>query len=168
MRALTGSDVLVEDKLFATLSTTSRVLRDPLDWKKECSPRVLVSDTVGFIRKLPTELVASFAATLAEAAEADVLLHVLDASDPDRAAQMRVTEEVLAKLDARGQRLLLLNKCDAVPSEIRSQLLQEHPNALLVSTHNRDDMQRVAARLMEALQKEMVEKVKRRRLFVKL
>ncbi len=156
MRSLTGSDVLVEDKLFATLSTTSRVLRNPDDWQKDCVPRVLVSDTVGFIRKLPTELVASFAATLAEANEADVLLHVVDASDPDKVAQMQVTDEVLKKIGAGGERLLILNKCDMVDDKAR--LMQEFPQGMLVSAHNTEDMKRVANRVLKLLEKEMVEK----------
>ena len=77
MRALTGSEVLVADKLFATLDTTVRALQP------ETQPRILVSDTVGFIKKLPHDLVASFRSTLDEALEASLLLYVVDASDPD-------------------------------------------------------------------------------------
>jgi GTP-binding protein HflX len=84
MRALTGSQVLVEDKLFATLDTTVRVLQP------ETRPRVLVSDTVGFIKQLPHDLVASFRSTLAEALEASLLLFVVDASDPTYEAQLEV------------------------------------------------------------------------------
>ena len=76
MRALTGSEVLVADKLFATLDTTVRALHP------ESVPRVLLSDTVGFIENLPHDLVASFKSTLEEAKEASLLLHVVDASDP--------------------------------------------------------------------------------------
>ncbi len=149
MRALTGSDVLVEDKLFATLSTTSRVLRSPVDWSRASVPRILVSDTVGFIRKLPTELVASFAATLAEAADADALLHVCDASDADWRAQMRVTEEVLAKTGA-GQvpRMLVFNKVDLVAeAAVLAQLRQEFPEALFVSALREADVRAVAERV---------------------
>src|SRR5690606_5304410 len=76
MRALTGSEVLVQDKLFATLDTTIRVLHP------ESFPKILVTDTVGFIKKLPHDLVASFRSTLDEAADASLLLFVVDASDP--------------------------------------------------------------------------------------
>jgi GTP-binding protein HflX len=153
MKALTGSDVLVEDKLFATLSTTSRVLR-------ESTPKVLVSDTVGFIRKLPTELVASFAATLAEAVDADVLLHVLDASDPDRAVQFRVTEDILQKIGAtKSERLLVLNKSDLLSSEEqRVSLMAEYPNAILVSSKSSDDMSRLTKRILQIFEKDMDEK----------
>ena len=149
MRALTGSDVLVEDKLFATLTTTSRVLRSPADWNRLSVPRVLVSDTVGFIRKLPTELVASFAATLAEAADADVLLHVCDASDADWRAQMKVTDEVLEKTGAgKVPRVLVFNKVDLVTdSAVLAQLRQEFPEALFVSALEEADVRGLAERV---------------------
>jgi GTP-binding protein HflX len=94
MRALTGSEVLVEDKLFATLDTTVRALQP------EAKPRVLVSDTVGFIKKLPHDLVASFRSTLAEALEASLLLFVVDASDPTYESQLEVSREVLREIGA--------------------------------------------------------------------
>jgi len=94
MRALTGSHVLVADKLFATLDTTVRAL-----WP-ESRPRILVSDTVGFIKKLPHDLVASFRSTLDEALEASLLLQVVDAADPVFRAQMQVTREVLEEIGA--------------------------------------------------------------------
>ena len=96
MRALTGSEVLVANKLFATLDTTVRAL------VPEGVPRVLVSDTVGFIKNLPHDLVASFKSTLEEAAEASLLLHVIDASDPGFERQIEVTEKVLEEIE-RGQ-----------------------------------------------------------------
>ncbi len=97
MRALTGSEVLVADKLFATLDTTVRALHP------ESVPRVLVSDTVGFIKNLPHGLVASFKSTLEEALEASLLLHVIDASDPGFERQLAVTEEVLDEIGATGR-----------------------------------------------------------------
>ncbi|MFN9152061.1 MAG: GTPase HflX, partial [bacterium] len=109
MRALTGSDVLVENKLFATLDTTVRVL------VPEGVPRVLVSDTVGFIKNLPHDLVASFKSTLEEAAEASLLLHVVDAGDPGFERQLDVTVKVLEEIDAGTvPRLLVFNKIDQV------------------------------------------------------
>ena len=89
MRALTGSEVLVQDKLFATLDTTVRTLQP------ETRPRILVSDTVGFIKQLPHDLVASFRSTLSEALEASLLLFVADASDPTFEAQLEVSRSVL-------------------------------------------------------------------------
>ena len=94
MRALTGSEVLVADKLFATLDTTVRALQP------ETRPRVLVSDTVGFIKKLPHDLVASFRSTLAEALEASLLLYVVDASDPTYESQLEVSRNVLEEIGA--------------------------------------------------------------------
>src|ERR1700719_751383 len=90
MRALTGSEVLVADKLFATLDTTVRALQP------ETKPRVLISDTVGFIKKPPHDLVASFRSTLAEALEASLLLFVVDASDPTYESQLRVSRMRMA------------------------------------------------------------------------
>jgi GTP-binding protein HflX len=109
MRALTGSDVLVENKLFATLDTTVRTLQP------ESRPRVLVSDTVGFIKNLPHDLVASFKSTLEEALDAALLLHVIDASDPGFARQLEVTDKVLAEIGAQDvPRLRVFNKIDHV------------------------------------------------------
>ena len=107
MRALTGNEVLVADKLFATLDTTVRALHP------ESVPRVLVSDTVGFIKNLPHGLVASFKSTLDEALEASLLAHVVDASDPGFERQLAVTEEVLDEIGAKAvPRLLVFNKID--------------------------------------------------------
>jgi len=107
MRALTGSEGLVADKLFATLDTTVRALRP------ETRPRVLVSDTVGFIKKLPHDLVASFRSTLAEALEASLLLLVVDASDPTHESQLEVSRNALREIGADVvPSRLLLNKID--------------------------------------------------------
>ena len=109
MRALTGSEVLVANKLFATLDTTVRALQP------EGVPRILVSDTVGFIKNLPHDLVASFKSTLEEAAEASLLLHVIDVSDPGYPRQMAVTDEVLAEIGAANlPRIRVFNKIDQV------------------------------------------------------
>ena len=108
MRALTGSEVYVADKLFATLDTTVRPL------VPETRPRMLVSDTVGFIDKLPHGLVASFKSTLDEALEAGLLAQVVDASAPTFERQLAVTTEVLAEIGAGDvPRLLVFNKIDA-------------------------------------------------------
>src|SRR5438046_7155945 len=94
MRALTSSDVPVADQLFATLDTTVRALQP------ETQPRILVSDTVGFIRNLPHDLVASFRSTLDEALDASLLLHVVDASDPSLRSHIQVTRAVFYSLAA--------------------------------------------------------------------
>jgi GTP-binding protein HflX len=110
LNALTKSEVLAEDKLFATLDPTSRRLRFPRDRE------VVLTDTVGFIRDLPKDLVAAFRATLEELEDADLLLHVIDASDPRHAHQAAAVERILATLDLEETpRLLVFNKCDRLP-----------------------------------------------------
>jgi GTP-binding protein HflX len=145
MRALTGSKVLVEDKLFATLDTTVRALHP------ETRPRILVSDTVGFIRKLPHDLVASFKSTLDEALEASLLLEIVDASDPDFLAQLAVTREVLSEIGAAEvPRRLVLNKVDRLPESDRIDLAERFPEAWLVSAKRADDVERLRALIVEA------------------
>jgi GTPase len=113
LNQLTRSDVLVEDKLFATLDPASRRLRFPRERE------IVVTDTVGFIRDLPKELLAAFKATLEELDDARLLLHVIDASDPSFKDQIRWVEETLMDLDLHGKdRLLVLNKCDRVPQGV--------------------------------------------------
>jgi len=138
MRALTGSEVYVENKLFATLDTTVRALTP------EAKPRILVSDTVGFIKHLPHDLVASFKSTLDEALEASLLLHVIDASDPSWPSQRQVTESVLAEIQAGAvPQVLVFNKMDAVDPSQRDTLVRDHPGALFISAHDPADVNRV-------------------------
>ncbi|HEY0254909.1 MAG TPA: GTPase HflX [Kofleriaceae bacterium] len=135
MRALTSTEVYVADKLFATLDTTVRRLVPPTE------PPILVSDTVGFIKKLPHDLVASFRSTLEEAAECDLLLHVVDAADPAHADQLAVTREVLREIDAdRAPSWLLLNKIDRVPVEDRARLAAHYPGAVMLSAKAAQDI----------------------------
>lgn len=152
MRALTGSRVLVADKLFATLDTTVRAL-----WP-ESRPRILVSDTVGFIKKLPHDLVASFRSTLDEALEASLLLQVIDAADPVFRAQMQVTREVLDEIGAGDvPRILVLNKIDKVAQTEWEELLKEFPAALLVSAKDPADVRRVRDAIIGAFEANMTE-----------
>jgi GTP-binding protein HflX len=127
--ALTRSDVFVEDLLFATLDSTTRQMVSPT------RQVALVTDTVGFIRKLPHHLVASFHSTLAETVEADVLLHVVDAAAPDFRRQMGAVEDVLEKiLDRPRPTALVFNKCDRLgESEAAAGLRVEFPGAFVVS-----------------------------------
>jgi len=107
MHALSGADVLVEDRLFATLDPVTRRIRLP------SGAPALVTDTVGFIQKLPTQLVAAFRATLEELSEADLLLHVVDITHPNAAEQAEAVERTLSDLEVAGKpRLTLLNKVD--------------------------------------------------------
>jgi GTP-binding protein HflX len=152
MRALTGSELLVADQLFATLDTTVRALQP------ETKPRVLVSDTVGFIKKLPHDLVASFRSTLEEARDAALLLHVVDAADPAFPAQIEVTAQVLAEIDsAEAPHLLVLNKIDKLDEERRAALAQAYPQALLLSARSAADIAGLRERIVGFFEREMVE-----------
>jgi GTP-binding protein HflX len=152
MRALTGSEVLVADKLFATLDTTVRSLHP------EPKPRVLVSDTVGFIKKLPHDLVASFRSTLAEALEASLLLFVVDASDPTYESQLDVSRNVLREIgaDAVPSRLLL-NKIDRVAETDRAALRAKHPDAILLSAKSPEDVAALRETIVGFFETAMVE-----------
>lgn len=152
MRALTGSEVLVANKLFATLDTTVRALHP------ESVPRVLVSDTVGFIKNLPHGLVASFKSTLDEALEASLLLHVIDASDPGYERQLAVTEEVLNEIGAQDvPRLIVFNKIDGAGDadaqrERESALLAAYPGCLVISARRESDVARVRKAIIATFQ----------------
>ena len=154
MRALTGSQVLVEDKLFATLDTTVRTLQP------ETRPRVLVSDTVGFIKQLPHDLVASFRSTLAEALEASLLLYVVDASDPTYEAQLEVSRSVLREIgaDAVPSRLVL-NKLDRVDEAARAALTLKHPDAIQLSAHSPEDVAALRETIIAFFEAAMIEDV---------
>jgi GTP-binding protein HflX len=135
MRTVTGADVYVRDQLFATLDATTR--RVELDERR----RFLLTDTVGFIRRLPHHLVESFRATLQEVADADLLLHVVDAGGPDPAGQITAVEEVLADLvPAEQPAILVFNKLDTVADAelTRARLARHHPDALAISALDPD------------------------------
>jgi GTP-binding protein HflX len=145
LRSLSGEhDIFVEDRLFATLDTLTREvdLGDNL--------RVRVSDTVGFIRKLPHHLVASFRATLEEAGTADVLLHVTDASHPEWEDHMRTVEEVLADLGLEDRpTLVVFNKLDALedPAGFAEFARHRYPGAIFTTTMRTDGLQPLKAEL---------------------
>jgi GTP-binding protein HflX len=129
LNALTGAEVGVRDRLFHTLDPSTRMLR--LDGRPH-----LLTDTVGFIRKLPHQLVDAFGATLEETRRADLLLHVLDASASERdgAAMRRAVEETLEEIGAGERpRVLVLNKIDLLDEDAREELRLRHPDAVLVS-----------------------------------
>jgi GTP-binding protein HflX len=113
INALTGANVYAADQLFATLDPTTRRLT------LNSGKQVLISDTVGFIQKLPTTLIAAFRATLEEVSEADMIIHVVDAAHPQAAAQIETVEDTLAEIDVpRLPRILTLNKIDLLPDGI--------------------------------------------------
>jgi GTP-binding protein HflX len=143
MRALTSSEVYVEDKLFATLDTTVRALQP------EAKPRILVSDTVGFIKQLPHDLVASFKSTLDEAHEASLLLHVVDAADPGFREQLDVTRSVLREIAAdQAPSRLVMNKIDRLSPAALSELQSEFPDAWFISAKRSEDVLTVRARII--------------------
>jgi GTPase len=121
LNALTRSSVLVEDKLFATLDPTSRRLRFPRDME------VIITDTVGFIRDLPKDLMEAFAATLEELDDADLLLHVVDISNPRFEEQMAAVDRILNALDLQDKpNLLVFNKMDLVDPEFLENQVRRH------------------------------------------
>jgi len=150
MRALTGSDVLVEDKLFATLGTTVRRLDPPT------KPEILISDTVGFITNLPHELVASFRSTLDEAGDAQLQIIVVDASDSQWREQLKVTRETLASIDAPSIRQqVVFNKIDRLDPQARQQLdlgikSAGIGKALKISAHSDEGVAELRARIIQA------------------
>jgi GTP-binding protein HflX len=128
LNTLTEGDVLVEDKLFATLDPTSRRLRFPDERE------IIVTDTVGFIRDLPKDLVAAFRATLEELEEADLLVHVVDASDPAREAHIAAVERILTELSLIDKpRLLVFNKIDRLSHEQVIELAAEREKSIAIS-----------------------------------
>ncbi|MBR2963478.1 MAG: GTPase HflX, partial [Lentisphaeria bacterium] len=128
LNTLTKADVLSENKLFATLDPTTRRLRFPKERE------LVLADTVGFIRSLPKELTEAFRATLEELEAADLLIHVVDASHPERDQQMESVERILADMELQGvPRITLMNKWDSVPAGERVSLLLDRPDAIPVS-----------------------------------
>lgn len=128
LNRLTGADVYVRDELFATLDPTTRSL------DLEEGRRITITDTVGFIQKLPTTLVESFKSTLAEALAADLILKVVDASDPHAAKELDAVDAVLSEIGASDIRsVVVYNKCDLLDGETRRALALEHPEAVQMS-----------------------------------
>ena len=145
LRRLTGADVLIEDKLFATLDTTTRKIALP---NKQ---PLLLTDTVGFVRKLPHQLVEAFNATLEEAAVADFLIHVLDVSQPEVMEFYNTTMNVLAELGAdTKQTLVVFNKVDTVGEPATLVALRRHfPEAVSVSALTGEGMDELVERISE-------------------
>jgi len=159
MNALTGAGVQAENRLFATL--------DPITRRIDLAPGVpaLVTDTVGFIQKLPTQLIAAFRATLEELNDADILLHVIDITHPEAEQQRQVVEQTLRDLGVESRpRLDLLNKVDLLTrpdgtpvsglaelSDLQASLERENPNALLVSGECGWGLDRLRARALDLL-----------------
>ncbi|MDR3608426.1 MAG: GTPase HflX [Oligoflexia bacterium] len=151
LNALTQSAVRAEDKLFATLDASVRSL-DP-----NCHPPVVAIDTVGFINKLPTSLIASFRSTLEELEDADLLLHVVDASSAQAAEQLEVTEGVLKELRVDDKpRMMVLNKADQLktPAEKNNARLLAR-GGMMVSALDREDMVKLRERVLDHFKKNL-------------
>jgi GTP-binding protein HflX len=147
MNALTGAGVLAEDKLFATLDTRTR------KWPFRGGGAALLSDTVGFIRNLPHSLVASFKATLEEASQADLLVHVADASSPEAESQIQAVHTVLEELGlADHPTILVLNKVDQVlDRSFLDVLMAQHPGSIAISASLGDGLERLEIAVRQML-----------------
>ncbi|MRG97606.1 GTPase HflX [Polyangium spumosum] len=146
LNTLTGSDTIAENKLFATLDTRSRRIRFPEERE------VILTDTVGFIRELPKDLFAAFRATFEEAADADLILHVVDASDPAYDQHIATTEELLGELGLSSiPRILVFNKVDLVEKGEAKRLLFGHKGAVLVSATSRETTRALLATIADRL-----------------
>jgi GTP-binding protein HflX len=151
LNALTDADVLVEDRLFATLDPTVRRLELPNQRP------FLLADTVGFVRRLPHHLVEAFRSTLAEVAEADLLLHVVDGSDPDPAGQIAAVREVLLEIGAAElPELIVFNKTDLIADQARVRLANLYPEALFISALEGEGLDTLVERIGELLERATV------------
>ncbi|PIS27358.1 MAG: GTPase HflX [Candidatus Marinimicrobia bacterium CG08_land_8_20_14_0_20_45_22] len=154
MNLFTGSEVLVEDKLFATLDTTVR------QCQLDKFHRILLSDTVGFIRKLPHHLVASFRGTLKEIEEADLIVKVADISHPQCLVHLQTVEEVMADLKVSHKpSIVVFNKIDRMDKEIFSDAKRIYPDAVFLSALNRlktDDLRRAVIAELKKMEIQMM------------
>lgn len=150
--ALTDAGVLVEDRLFATLDSTVRQLDLP------DGHHALLTDTVGFVRDLPHELVEAFRSTLEEVADADLLVHLVDASDEDPDRQIASVRSVLGEIGAdEVPELITFNKTDAVPDTVTTRLRAMHPGALFISAKTGDGLHDLTTTLVAGLHAKTIE-----------
>ena len=155
MKALTGSDVYIQDQLFATLDTTTR--------KVELGGGIsfILSDTVGFIRKLPHDLVASFRSTLSEVKDADLILRVCDASSPQMNAHIKTIDEVLKSLDITHEnQLTVINKIDLVNDlDLIKGLNMAYPDAQLISAHKSLKINQLKNKIVDIIKSKFIRKI---------
>lgn len=147
LNRVTGAGVLVENALFATLDPTVRRAQTP-DGRA-----YTIADTVGFVRRLPTQLVEAFRSTLEEVGDADLLLHVVDASHPDPEGQIAAVREVLAEVDAMADvtELVVLNKCDVADPDVVVRLRRREPRSIVVSAHTGAGIEELTEAIAELL-----------------
>ena len=152
LNRLTDAGVLVENALFATLDPTVRKAQTP------DGIGYTLSDTVGFVRSLPTQLVEAFRSTLEEVADADVILHVVDASHPDPEGQIRAVREVIADLDARRiPEIIALNKADAADPFILERMRQREPNHVIVSARTGEGIDELKQKIADTIPRPSLE-----------
>ena len=152
LNRLTDAGVLVENALFATLDPTVRKAQTP------DGIGYTLSDTVGFVRSLPTQLVEAFRSTLEEVADADVILHVVDASHPDPEGQIRAVREVIADLDARRiPEIIVLNKADAADPFILERMRQREPNHIIVSARTGEGIDELKQKIADTIPRPSLE-----------
>lgn len=152
LNRLTDAGVLVENALFATLDPTVRKAQTP------DGIGYTLSDTVGFVRSLPTQLVEAFRSTLEEVADADVILHVVDASHPDPEGQIRAVREVIADLDARRiPEIIVLNKADAADPFILERMRQRESNHVIVSAHTGEGIDELKQKIADTIPRPSLE-----------
>jgi len=145
LNALTGAKVLSQDRLFSTLDATTRKL-----WVGDGAPECTLSDTVGFIRKLPHHLVASFRSTLRVVSESDLVIHLIDGSDPFRDEEMRVARDLLDELCGdTTPRITVFNKLDRLDEPERDRLRVHFPHAIPVSAQSREGFEPLRAAILE-------------------
>ncbi len=148
---MTDADVLVEDRLFATLDPTVRRLDLPNQRP------FLLADTVGFVRRLPHHLIEAFRSTLSEVAEADLLLHLVDGSDPDPGGQIAAVREVLMEIGAAELlELIVFNKSDLVGEQALVRLANLYPEAVFISALEHEGLELLVERIGELLERTMV------------
>jgi len=153
LNLLTDANVLVEDKLFATLDSTTRLVRTKKGYE------FLLSDTVGFIRKLPPNLIASFRSTLIEIVYADLILHIVDASHPNREEQIQVVEDTLREIKAdKNKSLLVFNKIDLIEDKVLIEFLSlKYRNAIFISAERGININALIERIEKFIEENYVE-----------
>ena len=152
MKAMTGKDVLIEDKLFATLGTNVGQLYIPSDTGKW--ETILINDTIGFMRDLPPDLITAFKSTLEDSIESQLLLHVIDATDVMMKDKIQVVDEILESIGASQPMIYVFNKSDLLASELDEDMIRamigEQPY-IVVSSHTKDGLEELILAMRQAL-----------------
>jgi GTP-binding protein HflX len=165
LNLLTDSNVYVEDKLFATLDTSTRMLKLSNEKIKKVVSRfpkkVLISDTVGFIKNLPHNLIESFRSTLSEVVESDILLHVIDVSNPNFEEQISVVKDTLNEIGASGRKTVdVFNKVDQLNDfEKLNHLMEEYPDSVFISAQKGLNVEKLLNKVKDDLSKEYIERI---------